>query len=151
MNHDKKVGFGDKSTMRCLLTTFGLLAMACGLLIIAVQPVSAAKNSVIVGMTQEPVNFNPLLYVNSGTEEVPEACMFDALWDINEKGEFVPDPAVEVPTLENGGIFQDGMVWKIELKKGIKWHDGAPFTAKMSICLSDHYQPQGGNPLPLGI
>ena len=33
----------------------------------------AAKNSVIVGMTQEPVNFNPLLYVNSGTEEVPEA------------------------------------------------------------------------------
>ncbi|MEE4263456.1 MAG: peptide ABC transporter substrate-binding protein [Desulfobacteraceae bacterium] len=130
MNHEKKVGFGGQSTMRCFLTTFGLLAMACGLLIIAVQPVSAAKNSVIVGMTQEPVNFNPLLYVNSGTEEVPEACMFDALWDINEKGEFVPNLAVKVPTLENGGISQDGMVWEIELKKGIKWHDGAPFTAK---------------------
>ena len=37
------------------------------------------KNNVIIGMTQEPVQFNPLLYVNSGTEEVPEACMFDAL------------------------------------------------------------------------
>jgi peptide/nickel transport system substrate-binding protein len=130
MNHDKKFGFGGRGSTRCLLTAFILLAFVCGILISAVQPVSAAKKSVIIGMTQEPVNFNPLLYVNSGTEEVPEACMFDALWDINEKGEFVPNLAVKVPTLENGGISQDGMVWKIELKKGIKWHDGAPFTAK---------------------
>ena len=130
MNYDKKGGFGGKSATRCLFTTFILLALACGMLTIAVQPVSAAKKSVIVGMTQEPVNFNPLLYVNSGTEEVPEACMFDALWDINEKGEFVPNLAVKVPTLENGGISSDGRVWKIELKNGIKWHDGAPFTAK---------------------
>ena len=81
-------------------------------------------------MTQEPVNFNPLLYVNSGTEEVPEACMFDALWDINHKGEFIPNLAAKVPTLENGGISADGLTWKIELKKGVKWQDGAPFTAK---------------------
>ena len=90
----------------------------------------AKRNSVIIGMTQEPVNFNPLLYVNSGTEEVPEACMFDALWDVNEKGQFIPNLAVKVPTLENGGISADGKVWKVELKKGVKWTDGAPFTAK---------------------
>jgi peptide/nickel transport system substrate-binding protein len=130
MKHDKKFGFGGKGSTKCLCTAVILLAFICGILIFGVQPVSAAKKSVIVGMTQEPVNFNPLLYVNSGTEEVPEACMFDALWDINEKGEFVPNLAVKVPTLENGGISQDGNVWKIELKKGIKWHDGAPFTAK---------------------
>jgi peptide/nickel transport system substrate-binding protein len=90
----------------------------------------AKKNNVIIGMTQEPVNFNALLYVNSGTEEVPEACIFDALWDVNDKGEFIPNLAVRVPTLENGGISPDGLVWKIELKKGVKWQDGAPFTAK---------------------
>ena len=90
----------------------------------------AAKNNVIVGMTQEPVNFNPLLYVNSGTEEVPEACMFDALWDVNEMGQFIPNLAARVPTYENGGISPDGLVWKIELKKGVKWQDGASFTAK---------------------
>ncbi len=90
----------------------------------------AKKNNVIIGMTQEPVNFNALLYVNSGTEEVPEACVFDALWDINDKGEFVPNLAARVPTLENGGISSDGLVWKLELKKGVKWQDGAPFTAK---------------------
>jgi peptide/nickel transport system substrate-binding protein len=130
MNHDKKFGFGAKGSTRCLLTAFILLAFVCAVSIVGVQPVSAAKKSVIVGMTQEPVNFNPLLYVNSGTEEVPEACMFDALWDVNEKGEFVPNLAVKVPTLENGGISQDGTVWKIELKKDVKWHDGTPFTAK---------------------
>ena len=97
---------------------------------LAPTPAWAKKNNVIVGMTQEPVNFNPLLYVNSGTEEVPEACMFDALWDVNEKGQFVPNLAVRVPTLENGGISADGKLWKIELKKGVKWQDGAPFTAK---------------------
>jgi peptide/nickel transport system substrate-binding protein len=90
----------------------------------------AAKGNVIVGMTQEPVNFNPLLYVNSGTEEVPEACMFDALWDINEKGQFIPNLAARVPTYENGGISPDGQVWKVELKKGVKWQDGTAFSAK---------------------
>ncbi len=90
----------------------------------------AAKDNVIVGMTQEPVNFNPLLYVNSGTEEVPEACMFDALWDMNAQGEFIPNLAAAVPTYENGGISPDGLVWKIALKEGVKWHDGTPFTAK---------------------
>ena len=130
MNYDRESGFLGKDATRWLITAAILLAFVCGTLMFAVQPVSAAKKSVIIGMTQEPVNFNPLLYVNSGTEEVPEACMFDALWDINEKGEFTPNLAVKIPTLENGGISPDGKTWKIELKKGVKWHDGAPFTAK---------------------
>ena len=108
----------------------GLSAVIGGSVLGMTNPAWAAKKSIIVGMTQEPVNFNPLLYVNSGTEEVPEACMFDALWDMNHLGEFIPNLATKVPTLENGGISSDGKLWKVELKKGIKWHDGAPFTAK---------------------
>ena len=73
---------------------------------------------------------NPLLYVNTGVENAPEACCFDALWNVNGKGEFVPDLAVKVPSVANGGISKDLTVWKIELKKGVKWHDGQPFTAK---------------------
>ena len=91
---------------------------------------AAKKTNMIIGMTQEAVQYNPVLYVNCGTENVPEACVFDALWDVNEKGEFVPNLAVRIPSVQNGGISSDGMVWKIELKKGVKWHDGHPFTAK---------------------
>jgi peptide/nickel transport system substrate-binding protein len=121
-------------TRRQFIKTTGTVAAGVALAgtagLVTPRSAWAKKNSVIIGMTQEPVNFNPLLYVNSGTEEVPEACMFDALWDVNEKGQFIPNLAVKVPTLENGGISADGKVWKVELKKGVKWHDGAPFTAK---------------------
>ncbi len=123
-----------KLTRRDFMKTAGMatatVAFAGAGLSLFPSPALAKKKSVIVGMTQEPVNFNPLLYVNSGTEEVPEACMFDALWDINEKGQFIPNLAARVPTLENGGISKDGNVWKIELKKGVQWQDGKPFTAK---------------------
>lgn len=123
-----------KMTRRDFIKTTGAVAagtaISAGAMSLWPSKAWAKKNNVIVGMTQEPVNFNPLLYVNSGTEEVPEACMFDALWDVNEMGQFIPNLAARVPTLENGGISADGKLWKIELKKGIKWQDGAPFTAK---------------------
>lgn len=95
-------------------------------------PVAQAQNRerVIIGMMQEPVQFNPLLYVNSGTENVPEACLFDALWDMDDTGNFVANLATRVPTRENGGISADGLVWKIELKPEVKWSDGQPFTAR---------------------
>lgn len=50
-----------------------------------------------------------------------------AVWDAD--GNLVPILAAEVPTRENGGLAADGksVTWK--LKKGVTWHDGAPFTA----------------------
>ncbi len=88
------------------------------------------RERIIIGMTQEPVQFNPLLYVNAGTENVPEACMFDALWDVDDKGDFIPNLAARVPSRANGDISADGLTWKINLKRDVKWSDGQPFTAK---------------------
>ena len=91
---------------------------------------AGSKKVCICALTQEPVQYNPLLYVNAGPENVPEACVFDALWDVNEKGELVPNLAAKIPTVKNGGISPDGKSWKIELKEDIKWQDGHPFSAK---------------------
>ncbi|MFI4982052.1 MAG: ABC transporter substrate-binding protein, partial [Nevskiales bacterium] len=110
-----------------------LASVAGGLaapLILPARAQSINRDRIICGMYQEPVQFNPLLYVNSGTENVPETCMFDALWDVNEKGEFIPNLAAEVPTLENGGVSADGLVWKIALRPDVKWTDGEKFSAK---------------------
>src|SRR5258708_34101567 len=74
------------------------------------------KDRIIMAMSQEPVQFNPLLYVNTGTENVPESCMFDALWDVDENGNFIPNLATQVPTRANGGISPEGPLWEVDLQ-----------------------------------
>jgi peptide/nickel transport system substrate-binding protein len=90
---------------------------------------AASAGQCIVGVTQEAVNFNPLLYVNTGVETSVEFCVFDALWKIDPTGKFTPNLAAEIPTVENGGISKDGLTWTIKLRPDVTWHDGEPFTA----------------------
>ncbi len=90
---------------------------------------AATAGQCVLGVTQEAVNFNPLLYVNTGVESSVEYIVFDALWKIDPSGAFVPNLAAEIPSLDNGGISKDGLTWTIKLRKDVTWHDGAPFTA----------------------
>ena len=120
-----------KLTRRDVLKTGGAVAAAAAAGSLLPAPALAAgKDRIIVGHNQEPVQYNPLLYVNRGTENVPEACVFDALWDMNEQGQFAPNLAAEIPSQANGGISEDGKRWRINLKRDVRWSDGQPFTAK---------------------
>src|SRR5215204_1085685 len=85
---------------------------------------------IIVGVSQETVNFNPLLYTNTGPDTLPDVLLFDSLMKITPEGTFVPNLAAEVPTKENGGISEDGLTWTFTLRNDAKWHDGEPFTAR---------------------
>ena len=62
-----------------------------------------------------------------------EATVFEGLLAPNEKLEFVPVLATEVPSTANGGIVlaPDGKTMTItyKLRPGVKWADGAPFTS----------------------
>lgn len=42
----------------------------------------------------------------------------------------VPLIATRVPTRANGGISEDGKVYRIPIRKGVKFHDGTPMTAE---------------------
>ncbi len=44
-------------------------------------------------------------------------------------GTLIPTLAAEVPTLENGGLSEDLLTATINLKEGVLWSDGQPFTA----------------------
>jgi peptide/nickel transport system substrate-binding protein len=98
--------------------------------IAAQGPTPRRGGQVIVGTSQESINYNPLTFVNTGPESATQFLMFDGLWKINDKGELVPNLAIEVPTVNNGGVSKDGLQWVIRLRKGVQWHDGQPFTAK---------------------
>ena len=90
---------------------------------------SAPKGQLIVGFSQEPTVFNPhMLHIE--VDEGIHFSIFDPLFGVGPDGKFTPALAVDVPTVENGGISADGLNWKVKLRDGVKWHDGEPFTAE---------------------
>ena len=83
---------------------------------------------VIVGLSQEPTIFNPLqstLEVDRGVQ----FALFDSLWRIDETATLIPNLATEIPSVENGGISEDGLTYTFTLRDDAAWHDGEPFTA----------------------
>ncbi len=114
--------------------TLGLGTAALTGLPAAVIRAAAAQGSeggeLIVGTSQEAVNYNPLLYANTGLETLPDVLMFDSLMKLEPDGTYAANLATEVPTKENGGISADGLTWTFKLRNDVTWHDGQPFTAR---------------------
>jgi peptide/nickel transport system substrate-binding protein len=77
---------------------------------------------------QAPTLLNP--HFATGTKDSDGSRIFYeplASWDPD--GSLVAVLAAEIPSLDNGGLAEDGrsVTWK--LKQDVQWHDGAPFTA----------------------
>ncbi len=78
---------------------------------------------------QAPSILNPFL--SGGTKDIhASSLIIEPLAHYDEDGNMVPTLAEAVPTVANGGVSADlkSITWK--LKKGVKWSDGTPFTAK---------------------
>lgn len=106
---------------------FGSLGLAAS----APASAQAAKptGQAILGFSQEVTVLHPLMTSN----EVDQGVwwnLFSPLWMLDAQGKFVPVLAKSVPTLENGGISADGLTWRIELRRDVKWHDGKPMTSE---------------------
>jgi peptide/nickel transport system substrate-binding protein len=55
--------------------------------------------------------------------------VYEPLASYNEAGELVPFLADDIPSLENGGVAEDGTSVTWTLRPDITWADGEPFTA----------------------
>ncbi len=77
---------------------------------------------------QAPSIPNPHLSGGTKDQDV-SAITHEPLANISPEGELVPTLAVEIPTLENGGVSEDltSITWN--LLEGVKWSDGSDFTA----------------------
>lgn len=93
---------------------------------------------------QAPSILNP--YLSSGTKDIESASLIlEPLGRFDEKGEKVPYLAVEIPTLDNGGVSQDltTITWK--LKPGLTWSDGTAVTADDAVFTWQYCtHPEGG-------
>jgi peptide/nickel transport system substrate-binding protein len=82
-----------------------------------------------VSIDGSPQTLNPLLASNT-TEAMLARLSTDLLVSVDPSGKRqIPMLANEVPTLYNGGISKDGLTVTYHLRRGVRWHDGAPFSS----------------------
>jgi peptide/nickel transport system substrate-binding protein len=106
-----------------LLIVASLIFSACG----TPPPpglVATQKGGTIVGSTFGDVEIlNPVLSVDSSSAAVNEM-LYNGLVQLNpEDGSIMPDLA------ERWDVSDDSLTFTFYLRKDVKWHDGAPFTA----------------------
>jgi len=117
--------------MKYIISTLLTLAIAVGI----ASPVQAKRGSdgqLNLLYWQAPSTMNPNL--SGGTKELEaSSVVLEPLGRYDENGNLLPWLAVEIPTVENGGVAKDltSITWKI--KKGIKWSDGSAFTADDAV------------------
>ena len=79
-------------------------------------------------MWQGPTLLNP--HFATGTKDQIGCRIFHeglVAWDA--EGQLQPVLAAEIPSRDNGGVAADGRSVLWTLKRGVTWHDGAPFNA----------------------
>ncbi|MFN8413032.1 MAG: peptide ABC transporter substrate-binding protein [Anaerolineales bacterium] len=117
-----------------LLVILGLVLSACG----GggnVPATEAASNSgggggtVTLIIPEEPTTLNFFLADAAIVRQVADATSMTGLATIDEKGDFVPVLAEELPTSENGGLSKDNLTVTWKLKPNLKWSDGEALTS----------------------
>lgn len=92
-------------------------------------PAAKQGGTIRVSMNQEPDTLNPLFGGGLRVANTVNQTIYNGLWVVDEKGQFQPELAAEVPTTQNGGVSADGKTITVKLRKDVKWADGKPFTA----------------------
>lgn len=115
------------AALACALT---LSASGCSKVGSQIGPSTSSKPGVIriIGIG----SIDSLVPELAGNASASDIGWFWAAWffRVGAHGELVPELATEIPTLNNGGISKDGLTITYHLRRGVKWHDGAPFDAR---------------------
>ena len=124
-----------RSTAAALLLALTLaMSSACSNTSVAAKNIEVDGNDWTIhgvlrmASSTQPDNLNPLL----GTQVIDtDLSLFWGayLYLLDDSMHMRPELATKMPTMENGGVSRDGRTIKYHLRTGVKWQDGAPFTA----------------------
>ena len=79
--------------------------------------------------TDEPDSLNKL-FANSDASDQVANLISAPIFRYDDAGNYVPEMALTVPTLQNGGISRDGRTIVLHLRHGMQWQDGAPLDGR---------------------
>ena len=85
---------------------------------------AAARTDLVLGIALELPHLDPTAGAAAAIDEVTYANVFEGLTRITESGEVVPDLA------DSWTISPDGLTYTFKLHTGVKFHDGADFSAE---------------------
>src|SRR6195256_6019933 len=86
------------------------------------QDAPVRGGTLVVAIVSDPGHLNPATTTSGATHAASEL-LYNGLVGRDERGDPVPELA------ESWQIEQGGVVYRFRLRDGVKWHDGAPFTA----------------------
>jgi peptide/nickel transport system substrate-binding protein len=107
------------------LAILTLVALAVvGLAGLGVPPAArAAGKDFVIGFLGDATSLNPVI-ATDGQSYIAEWPIFDSLVELDEK------LGVKPLLAESWDVSKDGLTYTFKLRKGVKWHDGKPFTAR---------------------
>jgi peptide/nickel transport system substrate-binding protein len=95
----------------------------------ATEPsVGEFSGTATITFTQEPDNLNPL-YTEMFFSAITRDFWLKGLWSFDDNNQPVLEIASEVPSVENGGLSEDGTIITYRLRDDVTWSDGTPVTA----------------------
>jgi peptide/nickel transport system substrate-binding protein len=87
------------------------------------------RKIVTIAWTQEPDSLNPY-YTNMWYSAATQQVWNCWAWQSDDTNSPYPHLVTEIPSTDNGGISEDGLVITLHLRDDITWSDGTPITAE---------------------
>ena len=116
------------AVLSCMLVT--LAGWACSKVSTSMTGPGASQATDVLRISDisDPSTLNPMF---SGADVAYQlsAYTLEYLVELNDAGDVVPVLAQRVPSSTNGDVSADGLTVTYHLRRGVRWSDGAPFTA----------------------
>ncbi len=129
------------------LRRLAVLLLAIVMLATMLGPVSAqAAKSVTIAFPQEPDSLNPM-YTTMTFAGYTYQLYLAGAWDYDQDLNPHPVLVAEIPSLENGGLSEDGTVITLRLRDDIVWSDGEPITSADFVFTYEMYMSEANSPL----
>jgi len=113
----------------CISALIGVAVLLLGFPPGLAYPQGMRGGTITFALYQEPELLNRYIGTQTSLSEVTIFTV-EGLVDYNDKGEYFPRLATEVPTRQNGGVSADGKSITYHLRDGLKWSDGQPVTCE---------------------